>query len=145
MIFKGMQDYTPSPSSRLEGYKRAWIEEGQTLSARSLQLLRPTIRADDSELWFSWNARRKTDAVDAMLRGEVLPTGAVVVRANWRDNPFFPKVLEQERLDCLRDQPEQYDHIWEGGYATVLEGAYYAKAIAEAKRKTVSAESLPTR
>ncbi len=133
ITFQGMQDHNAESIKSLEGYKRAWIEEGQTLSGRSLNLLRPTIRADGSELWFSWNARRKTDAVDAMLRGAVLPTGAVVVQANWRDNPKFPKVLEQERLDCLRDQPEQYNHIWEGGYATVLEGAYYAKALAEAK------------
>ena len=65
---------------------------------------------------------RKTDAVDMMLRGQTLPTGAVVVRANWADNPRFPAVLEHERQDCLRDTPEQYNHIWEGGYATVLEG-----------------------
>jgi phage terminase large subunit len=133
IAFQGMQDHNAESIKSLEGFKRAWVEEAQTLSARSLQLLRPTIRDEDSELWFSWNPTRKSDAVDQMLRGEVLPTGAVVVRANWRDNPKFPKVLEQERLDCLRMQPEQYDHIWEGGYAQVLAGAYYAKAIATAK------------
>jgi phage terminase large subunit len=83
-----------------------------------------------------------------MLRGETLPTGAVVIKANWRDNPKFPAVLEQERLDCLRDTPEQYDHIWEGGYATVLEGAYFAKQIATAKSQgrigRVSADPLMT-
>jgi phage terminase large subunit len=133
IAFQGMQDHNAESIKSLEGFKRAWVEEAQTLSARSLQLLRPTIRDEDSELWFSWNPTRKSDAVDQMLRGEVLPTGAVVVRANWRDNPKFPKVLEQERLDCLRMQPEQYDHIWEGGYAQVLAGAYYAKSIALAK------------
>lgn len=134
IIFKGMQDYTAESIKSLEGFKRAWWEEAQTASARSLSLLRPTIRADGSELWFSWNPRRKTDPVDVMFRGGELPTGAVVVRANWSDNPFFPKVLEQERLDCLRLTPEQYDHIWDGGYATILEGAYYAAYLAEAKR-----------
>ncbi len=133
LIFKGMQDYTAESIKSLEGYKRAWWEEAQTASARSLSLLRPTIRVEGSELWFGWNARRKTDPVDVMLRGEEKPTGAVVVRANWSDNPFFPQVLEQERLDCLRVTPDQYDHIWEGGYATVLEGAYFAKQLAEAK------------
>jgi phage terminase large subunit len=133
ITFQGMQDHNAESIKSLEGYGRAWVEEAQTLSGRSLQLLRPTIRADDSELWFSWNPRRKTDAVNLMLRGSTLPTGAVVVKANWRDNPKFPAVLEQERLDCLEQKPEQYDHIWEGGYATVLEGAYYAKAIAEMK------------
>jgi phage terminase large subunit len=133
IAFQGMQDHTAESIKSLEGFRRAWIEEAQNLSGRSLALLRPTIRTEDSELWFSWNARRKSDAVDAMLRGASPPTGAVVVHANWRDNPKFPKVLEQERLDCLKNQPEQYDHIWEGGYATVLEGAYYARDIATAK------------
>jgi phage terminase large subunit len=134
VIFKGMQDYTAESIKSLEGYKRAWWEEAQTASARSLSLLRPTIRVKDSELWFGWNPRRKTDPVDAMLRGVQKPTGATVVRANWSDNPFFPAVLEQERNDCLRQAPEQYDHIWEGGYATVLEGAYYAQCLADAKK-----------
>lgn len=133
MIFKGMQDYTADSIKSLEGFKRAWWEEAQTASAVSLNMLRPTLRAAGSELWFSWNPRRKSDAVDALLRGESLPTDAIVVKANWRDNPWFPDVLEQERLDCQRMQPEQYEHIWEGGYATVLEGAYYAKNIAQAK------------
>jgi phage terminase large subunit len=135
IIFKGMQDYTAESIKSLEGFKRAWWEEAQTASARSISLLRPTIRADGSELWFSWNPRRKTDPVDMMFRGTELPTGAVVVRANWSDNPFFPAVLEQERQDCLRVTPEQYDHIWDGGYATVLEGAYFAKDLAAAKKE----------
>lgn len=135
MIFKGMQDYTADSIKSLEGFKRAWWEEAQTAAAVSLGMLRPTIRAPGSQLWFSWNPRRKTDPVDMMLRGENLPTGSAVVKANWRDNPWFPDVLEQERQDCMRLQPEQYDHIWEGGYAAVLEGAYYAKCIAEARQQ----------
>lgn len=135
IIFQGMQDHTAESIKSLEGFRRAWVEEAQTLSQRSVGLLRPTIRAEGSELWWSWNPRRKNDPVDMMLRGESLPTGAVVVRANWSDNPWFPSVLEQERLDTLRRQPEQYEHIWEGGYATVLEGAYYAQPIAEARRQ----------
>ena len=134
VIFRGMQDYTAESIKSLEGCKRAWWEEAQTASSRSLSLLRPTIRADDSELWFGWNPRRKTDPIDILLRGDQQPTGSVVVRANWSDNPFFPAVLEQERLDCLRISPEQYEHIWEGGYASVLSGAYYARCLADAKK-----------
>lgn len=133
MIFKGMNDFTAESVKSLEGFKRAWWEEAQTATAHSLNMLRPTIRADDSQLWFSWNARRKSDAVDVMLRGAETPTGSVVVQANWRDNPFFTKRLEQERLDCLRMQPDQYDHIWEGGYITLAEGAYFARCLTEAK------------
>ena len=133
ITFTGMNDHTAESIKSLEGYKRAWVEEAQSLSARSLSLLRPTIRAEGSEIWFSWNPRRKTDPVDTMLRGQTLPTGAVVVRANWSDNPWFPSVLEQERQDCLRDNADQYAHIWEGDYATVLAGAYFARSIADAK------------
>jgi phage terminase large subunit len=135
IAFQGMQDHTAESIKSLEGYGRAWVEEAQTLSPRSLALLRPTIRADNSELWFSWNPTRKSDPVDLMFRGDQMPTGATVVRANWSDNPWFPAVLEQERLDCLKATPDQYDHIWEGGYATVLEGAYYAACLAAAKAK----------
>ena len=148
MIFKGMNDFTAESVKSLEGFKRAWWEEAQTATQHSLNMLRPTIRADDSQLWFSWNARRKSDAVDVMLRGAEIPTGAVVVQANWRDNPFFTKRLEQERLDCLRMQPDQYDHIWEGGYITLAEGAYFARCLTEAKASgrigRVSADPLMT-
>lgn len=133
MIFKGMNDYTADSVKSLEGFKRAWWEEAQTATQRSLDLLRPTIRAPGSELWFGWNPRHKKDPVDSMFRSVELPTGAVVVKANWRDNPWFTAELEQERLDCLRLQPDKYDHIWEGGYEQVHEGAYFAKPLAEAK------------
>lgn len=133
ILFQGMQDHTAESIKSLEGFNRAWVEEAQTLSATSLKLLRPTIRDEGSELWFSWNPRRKTDPVDLMFRSGMAPTGSSLVKANWSENPWFPSVLEQERLDCLRDDPDQYDHIWEGGYISVAEGAYYAKRLAEAK------------
>lgn len=134
VIFQGMQDHTAESIKSLEGFKRAWIEEAQTISSVSLRLLRPTIRAPSSEIWGSWNPRLKSDPFDKMLRQGTLPTGSAVVRANYSDNPWFPKELEQERLDCLRDDPDQYDHIWDGGYITVVDGAYYAKHIAKAKK-----------
>jgi phage terminase large subunit len=133
IIFQGMQDHTAESIKSLEGFKRAWWEEAQAASIRSLNLLRPTIRAENSELWFSWNARLKSDPVDVMLRGDEKPTGSTVVQANWRDNPWFTAELEQERQDCLRMQPDQYDHIWEGGYLTVAAGAYFARDLALAK------------
>lgn len=148
IIFQGMQDHTAESIKSLEGFKRAWWEEAQAASIRSLNLLRPTIRAEGSELWFSWNARLKTDPVDVMLRGSEQPTGSAVVKANWRDNPWFTSVLEQERQDCLREQADQYDHIWEGGYLTVAAGAYYAQHLATAKNENrighVAADPLMT-
>lgn len=135
IIFQGMQDHTAESIKSLEGFNRAWVEEAQTLSSRSLQLLRPTIRTTGSELWFSWNPRLRVDPVDAMFRAGEPPTGSVVVKANWSDNPWFPDELEQERLDSLRDNADQYAHIWDGDYVTVAEGAYFAKHLAQARNE----------
>jgi phage terminase large subunit len=133
IIFKGMNDYTADSIKSLEGFKRGWWEEAQGATRKSLSLYRPTMRASGSQMWWSYNPRRKSDPVDIMFRGEEIPTGAVVVRANWRHNPWFTAELEQERLDCLRMQPDQYGHIWEGEYITIAEGAYYAAQLNKAK------------
>lgn len=134
IIFQGMQDHTSESIKSLEGFDVAWVEEAQSLSQRSLTLLRPTIRKDGSELWFSWNRTRKNDPVDVLLTGATPPLGTVVVKANWRDNPWFPSVLEQERRGDLASRPDQYDHIWEGDYARVTEGAYYASDLLKARQ-----------
>ena len=132
IIFQGMQDHTAESIKSLEGFNLAWVEEAQTLSNRSLTLLRPTIRNEGSEIWASWNPTRKSDAIDVLLRGEA-PPESIVVEANWRDNKHFPAVLEQERAYDLEHYPERYDHVWEGGYASVTEGAYFAQGLAKAK------------
>jgi phage terminase large subunit len=134
IIFQGMQDATAESIKSLEGYQIAWVEEAQTLSARSLALLRPTIRAEGSEIWFSWNPRRKSDAVDEFLRVNQ-PDNAIVVKANWRDNPWFPTVLDDERQLDLERYPERYGHIWSGDYAKAFEGAYFARELAEARQQ----------
>lgn len=135
IIFKGMNEYNDDSIKSLEGFRRAWWEEAHSAKQGSLNTLRPTMRAAGAELWFSWNPRLKSDPVDKMFRGTELPTDALVVQANWRDNPWLTKELIQERLDDLRLQPDQYDHIWEGGYVSVVAGAYYAKVIAEARNQ----------
>lgn len=138
IAFTGMQDHTADSVKSYEGFHRAWGEEAQSISQRSLTLLTPTIRWEDtqrgliSELHFSWNPRSKRDAVDSFLR-ENRPDNATVVQANHSDNPWFPNVLNDERLHCLKTNPDHYDHIWDGGYAVVNEGAYYAKLITKAR------------
>ena len=133
VIFTGMQDHTAESIKSLEGFRIAWTDEAQTMSGRSLSLLRPTIRDEGSELWFSWNPRRKSDAVDDFLRTKK-PEGSIVVQANWRDNPWWTKVLEDERKLELRLYPDRYDHTYEGGYARAFEGAYFAGLLAAARR-----------
>jgi phage terminase large subunit len=134
IIFQGMQDHTAESVKSLEGFKRAWIEEAQALSHRSLSLLRPTIRTPGSQIWASWNPRRKGDAVDEFFR-QKQPGNMALVQANWRDNPWFTAELEEERQTDLQLYPDRYDHVWEGGYAKALEGAYYARQLAEAKEQ----------
>jgi phage terminase large subunit len=117
IIFQGMQNHTAESIKSLEGFDRAWVEEAQTLSQRSLDMLRPTIRKPGSELWFSWNPSKPTDPVDVLLRGEELPPGAVVVEANYFDNPWFNEttLVDEMEYDRRRD-PDKYAHIWLGEY-----------------------------
>lgn len=116
IIFQGMQNHTADSIKSLEGYDGAWVEEAQSLSQRSLDLLRPTIRKPGSELWFSWNPRAAKDPVDVLLRGDNPPPGAIVIQANYRDNPWLPDVLRTElEYDQARD-PDKFAHIWLGEY-----------------------------
>jgi phage terminase large subunit len=115
-IFEGMQNHTADSIKSLEGFDRAWFEEAQNASENSLTLLRPTIRKPASELWFSWNPRFDTDPIDQLLRGKNIPPGAIVVKANYSDNPFLPDVLKAEmEYDRGRD-PDKYAHVWLGDY-----------------------------
>jgi len=116
ILFQGMQNHTADSIKSLEGYDIAWVEEAQSLSQRSLDLLRPTIRKPGSELWFSWNPSEATDPVDVLLRGPNPPPSAVVVQANYQDNPWLPDVLKDEiEYDRKRD-PDKFAHVWLGEY-----------------------------
>jgi phage terminase large subunit len=133
ILFKGMHHYNAETIKSLEGYDGAWVEEAQTFSEKSLRMLRPTIRKEDSELWFSWNPRHDTDAVDAFLRGRAKPKGAIVLPVSWKDNPWFPDVLRAEKDHDYETDPDMADHVWGGGYEIISEGSYYAKWIARAE------------
>lgn len=116
IIFQGMQNHTADSIKSLEGYDGAWVEEAQTLSQRSLDLLRPTIRKEGSEIWFTWNPEDPKAPVDQLLRGDNPPPNAIVVEANYMDNPWFPDVLRDEmEYDRKRDH-DKYLHIWMGQY-----------------------------
>src|ERR1044072_92305 len=86
IVFNGMQNHTAHSIKSLEGFDIAWVEEAQSLSARSLNLLRPTIRKPGSEIWFSWDPDNEHDPVDKFLRGQNKPPNAIVVQANYMDN-----------------------------------------------------------
>jgi phage terminase large subunit len=115
-IFEGMQNHTADSIKSLEGFDRAWFEEAQSASDRSLTLLRPTIRKPGSQLWFGWNPSQPTDPIDALLRGKELPPGAAVVEVNYMDNPLLPQELRDEMEYDRRRDPDKYAHVWLGKY-----------------------------
>jgi len=118
IIFQGMQNHTADSIKSLEGYDCAWGEEAQSLSQTSLDMLRPTIRKPNSELWFTWNPRQASDPVDTLLRGETPPKDAMVIKVNYTDNPWFPNVLRDEMEYDKRRDPDKYQHVWQGQYLT---------------------------
>ena len=115
-IFEGMQNHTADSIKSLEGFDRAWFEEAQNASDKSLTLLRPTIRKPGSQLWFGWNPDLETDPIDTLLRGPELPPGAVVIEANYMDNPWLPEELRAEMEYDKRRDPDKYAHVWLGNY-----------------------------
>ena len=127
-IFSGLAGHTVESIKSFEGVDIVWVEEAQTVQKRSWDILIPTIRAENSEIWVSFNPNMDTD--DTWQRFIVNPPpGAVVVKMNYTDNPWFPSVLEQERLHCQRTAPDDYENIWEGKCRTVIAGAIYAREI----------------
>ena len=130
-IFRGMNDQNNDTIKSLEGYDIAWWEEAQTASERSLDLLRPTLRKAGSELWFTWNPRFKTDPIDVFLRQNP-PLGAVVIEANYTENPWFPAELEAERAhDQKIHSEEKYAHIWLGGYEKAGDNQFIGAGLVE--------------
>jgi phage terminase large subunit len=113
-LFAGLRS-NPDSVKSMEGLDGAWVEEANTVSKRSIGLLTPTVRKDDSELWWSWNRRQATDPVDNMFLGDKGPPPRSIVReVNWRDNPWFPEVLREEmEWDKLKDR-DKWLHVWEG-------------------------------
>jgi phage terminase large subunit len=123
-IFRGMQNHTAASIKSLEGFDVAWVEEAQTISQKSLDLLTPTIRKKGSEIWFSWNPEAPDDPVDVLLRKQP-PDGSVVIEANWDSNPWFPDEL---RADMERDKkrdPDKWSHVWQGQYRGLSEARVF--------------------
>lgn len=131
IIFQGMQNHTADSIKSLEGYDRAWVEEAQSLSQRSLDLLRPTIRKPGSELWFTWNPHSAEDPVDVLLRGATPPPDAVVIPVNYEDNPWFPQVLRDEMEYDRRRDPDKWQHVWRGEYLKNSEARVFKNWVVE--------------
>lgn len=114
-LFEGLRS-NPDSVKSMEGLDLAWVEEANTVSQRSLDLLIPTVRKPGSEIWFTWNPKSAKDPVDNLLRGKVKPPGSMIRRVNFDLNPFFPRVLRRDLdFDRQRD-PDKYAHVWLGEY-----------------------------
>ncbi len=109
-----------------------WVDEAEPVSEKAWEKVIPTVREEGSEIWVTWNPERKKSATHKRFR-ENPPDGSKIVEINWRDNPWFPKNLNVKRQEDFAKRPDQYDHIWEGGFVSVVDGAYYAKSLATAR------------
>lgn len=115
-IFSGLRT-NPDAVKSTEGIDIAAVFEAARVSQRSWDLLIPTVRKPNSEIWAEWNPEHSTDPVDAMFRGpNGAPPGAIVRQVNWEQNPFFPAVLRAEMEWDRKRDPDKYSHIWGGGY-----------------------------
>lgn len=114
-----------------------WVDEGEPVTNEAWTTLIPTLREEgdgwNAELWVTWNPKRKTSPVEERFRRSK-DTRYKVVELNWRDNPKFPEKLERDRQRDMRERPDQYGHVWDGEYVNVIEGAYYAAHLLEARK-----------
>lgn len=132
--FSGLSNQTAASIKSFEGVDICWCEEAQTISKKSWSTLIPTIRKDGSEIWVTFNPEMDSDETYRRFVIEQQPD-AVVKQVNYTDNPWFPEVLEQERLHCKLTSPDDYDTIWEGKCRSSVVGAIYAKEIDLAQRE----------
>lgn len=136
IIFKGLKHNSTEIKST-EGVDICWVEEAEKVSDSSWEVLIPTIRKDNSEIWISFNPKHPTDptyhnfvtnADDDML----------VKKVSYRDNPFFPDVLEKERQRLQKNDPIAYRHIWEGEFDERHDGCIYARYIDQSRERITS-------
>ena len=138
VIFRGLKDLRAGNAIKsLEGYDLAWLEEAQAISLESLQLLLPTIRMNGSEIWACYNPNTEEDAIEMLKARE----GAIIVKCNWSDNPWFTERLAKEREADYKFNPELARHIWEGEYLAQADNAVMSRlAVHEAMEREVDSE-----
>ena len=132
--FAGLATHTIDSIKSYEGVDICWVEEGQRVSKRSWDILIPTIRKDGSEIWVSYNPELETDETHQRFTVNP-PPDCISVLVNYADNPWFPEVLERERLHCKKTNPKDYPNIWEGLCRPAVEGAIYYDEMAKAEEE----------
>lgn len=128
IAFHGLSGQTATSLKSYEGTTICWVEEAQTITKRSWDLLEPTIRAPGSEIWVSFNPDMDTD--ETYKRYVISPPDdAIVTMMNWQDNPWRSQVLDSARERMQRDAPDDYAHIYGGACRAAVEGAIYFKEV----------------
>lgn len=127
--FNGLSSETAESLKSKEGTTICVIQEAQSISARSLNILVPTIRAPDSEIWAEWNPVSETDAIDQRLVTNC-PDDAIVDHVNYTDNPWASKALDSDRETMQRADPALFAHVYLGQYLPAVEGAIYYNEVA---------------
>lgn len=131
--FEGLRHNVNSLKS-YEGTDICWVEEAVTVSKHSWDVLIPTIRKKDSEIWMSFNPELEED--ETYQRFVINPPkDAILIEMSWEDNPWFPDVLRQEMQEMKIRNPIDYQNIWLGKPRQAVEGAIYAKELEEAKSR----------
>lgn len=127
-LFGGLQSHTVDSIKSFEGVDIVWVEEAHSVSKKSWDVLTPTIRKEGSEIWMTLNPDMETDETYSRFiktkRADVW-----LCEINWRDNPWFPHVLDLERRQCKLLDPDNYANIWGGKPKRTAAGAIYAKEI----------------
>jgi phage terminase large subunit len=129
-VFAGLRRNLDSIKSKAR-ILLCWIDEAESVSEAAWQKLIPTVREEDSEIWVTWNPESKQSATHRRFRDNP-PTDMKIANVNWNDNPYFPLVLNKERLEDKKLRPDFYDHIWEGEFLIHVDGAYYTVEMREA-------------
>lgn len=111
-----------------------WVDEAEPVSETAWSKAINTVREEGSEIWVTWNPEREKSATHKRFRASP-PGRSKIVELNWRDNPWFPKTLDRKRVEDQEKRPDTYEHVWEGAFVTVVEGAYYASLLSDAKRQ----------
>lgn len=110
-----------------------WVDEAEPVIEEAWMKLIPTLREEDSELWLTWNPERKNSATNQRFGEPSNNPRVKITEINWRDNPWFPAILDRVRQEDFIKRPDQYDHVWEGKFRTIVEGAYFAQALSVAR------------
>lgn len=131
IIFKGLRHNSTEIKST-EGVDICWVEEAEKVSDLSWESLIPTIRKPNSEIWISFNTKSVNDPTYQRFIARQSPD-VYVRKVSWADNPFFPEVLNKERLRLKNDDFEAYQHVWEGEPDTRRSGSVYAALIDKAR------------